>query len=122
MAMAGIIMGTVYLSIPVYAQTEDAEQFSGLVIDLQGSIPFKLVATIMEIHQGDNPNVVVAEKTILITEYKYSNTIQRTQLLNNSGNTIEISDLEIGQRVIVEGLELSDKTLVGEQIQVKPKK
>ncbi len=123
MVTAAIIMGTGYFSIPdIYAQTEDVAPFSGFVIEPQGAKPLNLVATIMEIHQGDNPNIVVAEKTILIAEYKYSNEIQSTQLMDNHGNAIEISDFEIGQRVIVNGLEFSDEIIVGQQIQVKPKK
>lgn len=119
---AVIIMGTGYLGLPdIYAQTKDAKPFSGIVIDPQEANPFTLVATIMEINQG-GPNIVVAEKIILITEYSYLNEIRRTKLIDTHGNTIDISDLEIGQRVIVDGIELSNKSLVGEQIQVKPKK
>lgn len=118
---AVIITGSGYLGLPdVYAQTKASEPFSGIVIDSKEADPFTLIATIMEINQGDH-NIVVAEKIILITEYSYLNERQRTKLIDNHGNPIEISDLEIGQRVIVDGIELPDKTLVGEQIQVKPK-
>ncbi len=123
MVMVAIIMGAGYFSNPnVYAQADGSIPFSGIVIEPQGATPFKLTATIMEINQGDNPNIVVAEKIILITEYKYLNEIQSTELIDKYGNAIEISDLELGQRVIVDGLELSDEIIVGEQIQVKPKK
>lgn len=117
-----IIMGTGYLDIPdIYAQTAESEPFSGLVIESEEATPFHLVATIMEINKGYRPNIVVAEKIILIMEYSYLNEIQQTEMMDKYGNTIDISDLKIGQRVIVDGLELPDKTLVGEQIQVKPK-
>jgi hypothetical protein len=121
-AMAVIILGTwVFCSPDVYAQADESTLFSGLAIDPQGAIPFKLVGTIMEINQGDSPNLVVAEKTILITEYEYLNETQSTKLISDSDNTIEITDFETGQRVIVIGLKLPDESLVGEQIQIKPK-
>ncbi len=117
--MAVIIMGTQF-TCPVYAKTDASIPFSGIVP--KDAAPFKLTATIMEIYQGDNPNIVVAEKTILIRDYKYLNKIQSTKLINRNGSPIEISDLKIGERVIVNGLKLSDEIIVGEQIQVKPKK
>ncbi len=122
MVMAVILMGAGYGNQNVYAQADESIPYSGIVIEPQGAKPFKLVATIMEINQGDSPNVVVAEKIILITEYEYLNEIQSTQLIDKNGNTIEISDFEIGQRVILNGLKLSDEIIVGEEIQVKPQK
>jgi hypothetical protein len=117
-----IIMGMGYFSIPeIYAQTDKSKPFTGIVINAKTVKPFNLVATVMEINPGDSPNVVVAEKIILVTEYKLSGKIFRTQLINNSDRPLALSELEIDQRVIVTGLELPDKTIVGQQIQVKPK-
>ena len=117
-----IIMGIGYVGIPdIYARTDKPAPFTGIVIDAETVTPFNLVATVMEINIGDSPNVVVAEKIILVTEYKLSDKILRTKVINNSGHPLEVTELEIGQRVIVTGLELPDKTIVGQQIQVKPK-
>jgi hypothetical protein len=119
---AAILMGMGYFRVPeMYAQPDKPTLFTGIVIDAETIVPFNLVATVMEINLGERPNVVVAEKIILVTEYKLSGKILRTQVINNSGHPLELEKLEIGQRVIVSGFELPDKTIVGEQIQVKPK-
>jgi hypothetical protein len=119
---AVILMGMGYFRVPeLYAQSDKPAPFTGIVIDAKTIAPFNLVATVMEINLGDSPNVVVAEKIILITDYKLSGRILRTQVINSSGNPLALPALEIGQRVIVTGFELPDKTIVGQQIQVKPK-
>ena len=119
---AAIIIGTGYLAAPeIYAQTADPEPFTGIVIDADTATPFKLVGTVMEINRGDNANVVVAEITILVTEYKFLNNILQTEVIDDYGRTIALRKLKMGQRVIVTGLELPDKTIVGQRIQAAQK-
>lgn len=102
-------------------QTE-SQAFSGLVINVTDAKPFKLTATIMEVKKGRIPYAVVAEKVILITDYKLEAQVKSTRLVGESGQTLTFSQLKKDQRVIVEGLELSDGTIVGETLQVKSKK
>ena len=63
-----------------------------------------------------------SERTILITAYKYLNDDKTTTLIDSQGNSIEMSDFELGQRVEVNGLELSGGMIVGDQIQIKPRR
>jgi hypothetical protein len=119
---AAIILGLGYVRVlDSHAQADKPKPFTGIVIDAETAVPFDLVATVMEINSGQRPNVVVAEKIIQVTEYKLSGQIFRTQVINSSGLPLAPTALEIGQRVIVTGIELPDKTIVGEKIQVKPK-
>ncbi|GAB6909549.1 hypothetical protein DESC_850015 [Desulfosarcina cetonica] len=91
-----------------------------MAIDPDEVQPVRFNATIMEIKPGFPPALVVAEETIWVTTYRDKNlqeTLQ-TKLLSKRGKTISIDDLEIDQRVIVDGLRLPDDTIVGQQIQI----
>jgi hypothetical protein len=122
MAVA-IIIGLVFFGIPdSYAENDKPDSFSGLIIKPENAQPFKMIGTVMEINQGGSPNIVVAEKTILITEFKFGDQVQQAQLTGNYGQTIMLSEIKKGQRVIVNGLKLADDTLIGERIRVKFKR
>lgn len=105
-----------------YAQQDEQKPYSGIVITPDKARPFNLAAKIMEIHPGKNARIVVAEKTILISEYKFNDQVQSTQLIGSSDQAITLKDLKVGQLVIVKGLKLTDGTMIGESIKVKPKK
>ena len=121
LAVAIIIGLGCFISPAGHAQTKAPEPFFGLVVNPEHSKPVKIVATVMEISPYGDPSIVVAEKTILITEYELAGQVHRTQLIASDGEALKLQDLKIGQRVIVNGLQLPDKTIIGERIQVKPR-
>ncbi|MGD9210849.1 MAG: hypothetical protein PVI90_08730 [Desulfobacteraceae bacterium] len=125
--VANFLFWIVILSIfglNTYAQEQKTSKvFSGPAIDPKDAKPFKLTATIMEINaKARIPNIVVAEKIILVTDYKLGGQTKSTRLLGNYGQTMTITDLEKDKRVVVDGLKLTDGTFVGEKVQMKEKR
>ncbi|WP_319524139.1 hypothetical protein [uncultured Desulfosarcina sp.] len=96
---------------------------AAIVIDPDQVTPVDFNATIMEIHSENTPpTLIIAEETVLITTYRETGQMesQQTQLLGRSGETLEMSDFTIDQRVIVSGLKQSDDTIIGLQIRIDP--
>lgn len=96
---------------------------ASVVIEPDQVTPENFNATIMEIHSENTPpTLIVAEETILVTTYREAGQAEsrQTQLLGRKGETIEMSDFSIDQRVIVSGLRQSDGTIIGLRIRIDP--
>ena len=117
--IAGMLMAVLSAVNGIAGDTDTVSSLFTMAIDPDEVQPVRFNATIMEIKPGFPPALVVADETIWITTYRDKNLQETLQtiLLSKSGKTISIDDLEIGQRVIVDGLRLPDDTIVGQQIQ-----
>ena len=122
LAMAALIIGSgCAFAAEGKAQSKAATPFTGMVVFPEDTTPFNIVATIMEIHPGYIPKIVVAERDIIVTDFQYGNTVKTPRITDQNGNILKFKDFRVGQRVIVVGLELADKTIVAEHIKVQPK-
>ncbi|WP_155321132.1 hypothetical protein [Desulfosarcina ovata] len=81
----------------------------------------RLVAKVMEVNDGYTPSLIVAEKSILVTDFKIGGKPQYTLLLDNSGRVVDLTAFTKGQRVIVYGFTVSEDTIVGKSVQIKSK-
>ena len=121
-AITALILGTgCFSASDSHAQSEDSKTYTRISVDTDEAKPVNLVATIMEIHSGNSPTVVIAEKPFLIAHYRLGSQTKQTQLVDRIGMPLRLKDLEIGQRVIVKGIALPNDIYVAERIQVKPK-
>ncbi|WP_319525022.1 hypothetical protein [uncultured Desulfosarcina sp.] len=121
--MAAIVAGSGCLTATDGYSGQKAEPvFSGQVIDADEAKSFSINATIMEIHAvASPPNIMVAERIIVIDPHKYENKIITPRLVDRDGRLIGIQDFKKGDRVVVRGLELEDETIFAESIVVQPK-
>ena len=94
---------------------------SWLNIDLENSEPVEINALIMEVNTAES-YIILAEKKINITSFKDGKKIYETKLMNEKGSVVQLSSLKEGQRVLVNGVQLTDGQIVALEIKKIGKK
>jgi hypothetical protein len=95
----------------------EAEGELGANVKSDNIAVFDLDAAIMEI-DAQKGFVVIAEKRFNITEYWVDGKKYKSKLSNQNGDPVDLGALEVGQRVLVRGFELTDGVHIADSVQL----
>lgn len=115
---ARVLLLGVFMVVAGFFFSYDAGAFSGIQID-SGSVRFiDIDATVMAVNL-EKGYLIVAERRFDIQAYQLDGEIYKTRLLDEHDNEVFLKKFKEGQRVVVEGIQISKQNIIAETIRIK---